>query len=77
MDAQPHPTDSDDFITIIGATMAEITGAFREQGLAERQFTIVHRTGRHRFTRVTDGTSEPMFEGEPLIAATFARRAGA
>jgi hypothetical protein len=76
MDAPQQPND-DDFITIIGATMAEITGAFREQGLAERQFAIVHRTGRHRFTRVTDGASETMFEGEPLIAATFARRAGA
>lgn len=76
MDAPQQPND-DDFITIIGATMAEITGAFRAQGLAERQFAIVHRTGRHRFTRVTDGASEQMFEGEPLIAATFARRPGA
>jgi len=74
MSQQLYNHDSDDFITIIAATMAEITDAFRAQGLAEREFAIVHRTGRHRFTRVNDGASEQMFEGEPLIAATFARR---
>jgi len=74
MTQQLHTHDGDDFISIIAATMAEITDAFRAQGLAEREFAIVHRTGRHRFTRVSDGAAEAMFEGEPLIAATFARR---
>lgn len=72
MSAQLQP-DHDEFVTIIGADMADITRSFRAQGLAEREFLVVHRTGRHRFTRVDGDATETMFEGEPMIAATFRR----
>ena len=65
---------SDDFITLIGADMAEINEAFRAQGLAEQDFAIVHRTGRHRFTRVDQAQHETMFDGRSMIAATYQRR---
>lgn len=68
-------TAEDEFITIIGADMAEITRAFQEQGLSDRQFAIVHRTGRHSFTMADAEGGTRMFEGRQLIAATYARRA--
>ena len=73
MDRMRQGNDCDEFITIIGASMAEIHAEFRAQGLADREFSIVHRIGRHRFTRVNGGGAEQMFEGRPMIAATFAR----
>ena len=63
----------DEFITIIGSDMSQITRAFREQGLSEQDFSMVHRAGRHRFTLVREGGSEDLFEGDTLVAATFAR----
>jgi hypothetical protein len=65
--------DRDEFITIIGANMAEITAEYQAQGLADREFSIVHRIGRHRFMRVNEGASEQMFDGQAMIAATFTR----
>ncbi len=73
MDQMRQSSDRDEFITIIGASMAEINAEFRAQGLADQEFSIVHRIGRHRFTRVNGEGSEPMFEGQPMIAATFTR----
>ncbi|CAM5767901.1 hypothetical protein LMIY3S_02318 [Labrys miyagiensis] len=73
MDQMRQSSECDEFITIIGANMAEINAEFRAQGLADREFSIVHRIGRHRFTRVSSGAAEEMFEGQPMIAATFVR----
>lgn len=71
---EPHGQD-EDFITIIAPTLAEVMDAYRAQGLAERQYAIVHRAGRHSFTLA--GQSVPattLFEGAPMVAATFSRR---
>jgi hypothetical protein len=73
MDQMQQSSDHDEFITIIGANMAEINAEFRAQGLSDRDFSIVHRIGRHRFTHVNGGGTQAMFEGQPMIAATFAR----
>lgn len=70
-------TQPDEFVTIIGRNVAEIANEFRAQGLAAQEFSIVHRIGRTRFTRVNGDKSEAVFEGEQLIAATFQRRQGA
>ena len=77
MEIRERPTDADEFITIIGASMADIANAVSAQGLASREFTIVHKIERHRFTVAKDGETSSMFEGRQLLAATFARRAGA
>jgi hypothetical protein len=77
MEIQERPSDADEFITIIGASMADIANAFSAQGLAMREFAIVHKIERHRFTVAKRGETEAMFEGQQLLAATFARRAGA
>lgn len=63
----------DEFVTIIGSDMAQITQAFRAQGLSAREFSIVHRAGRHRFTVAGAEGSSEMFEGQPLMAATYRR----
>ena len=76
MSQMHQSSECDEFITIIGASMAEINAEFRAQGLADREFSIVHKIGRHRFTRVNSGGAEHMFEGQPMIAATFARMRG-
>lgn len=65
----------EEFVTIIAASMAEVMNAFRAQGLAAQEYSIVHRAGRHQFTLASG--SEPstqLFDGEPMIAATFVRR---
>ena len=64
----------EEFVTIIGSDMEQITSAFQAQGLAEQHYAIVHRIGRHRFTIVNENGSNLMFEGRPLVAATYARR---
>jgi len=72
-----HTTEADEFITIVGADISEITREYHAQGLAERQYAIVHQAGKHRFTRVIDHKGESLFDGAALIAATFRRRASA
>ncbi len=72
MDLQHHgpEQEAEEFVTLIGADMDEIHAAFQSQGLAERHYFIVHRAGWHRFARHDSGA---MFEGRPMIAATFRR----
>jgi hypothetical protein len=72
MDLQhaPPAPETEEFVTLIGADMDEIHAAFQSQGLAERHYFIVHRAGWHRFARHDSGA---MFEGRPMIAATFRR----
>jgi hypothetical protein len=70
----PAHTQDDDFITIIAPTLAEVMEAFRAQGLAERQYAIVHRAVRHSFTLAGQSTTTTaLFDGAPMVAATFAR----
>ncbi len=64
----------EDFITIIAPTMAEVMESFKAQGLAARHYAIVHRAGKHSFTLAG---GQPLFDGAPMVAATFARRASA
>jgi hypothetical protein len=73
MEQSMQGNDRDEFITIIGANMAEINAEYRAQGLADREFSIVHKIGRHRFMRINEGATEEMFDGQPVIAATFTR----
>lgn len=74
MSGQARHTGFEEFITIIAPTMAEVMASFKAQGLAEREYSIVHRGGRHSFTMAG---GETLFDGAPMVAATFARRAEA
>lgn len=71
----PNTRDDDEFVTIIGRDAEEISKTFRTEGLAEQQFTIVHRIGRHRFAFADGGPVGGLFDGRPMLAATFARSA--
>ena len=75
---QNHAQGADqEFVTIIAPSFAEVMNAFRKQGLAEQDYAIVHRAGRHQFTLVSGfDQSQDLFDGEPMTAATFARRSG-
>lgn len=64
-------TVNEDFITIIAPSMAEVMASFKSQGLAERDYAIVHRGGRHSFTMAG---GQKLFDGVQMVAATFARR---
>ena len=68
---QTNDSPNEDFITIIAPSMAEVMASFKSQGLAERDYAIVHRGGRHSFTMAGGQT---LFEGAQMVAATFARR---
>ena len=77
MDTQQTPAPrpgGPDFITIIGRDMADITRQFLAGDLAGADYSIVHRAGRHQFTVVSDASTEALFDGRPMMAATFARR---
>lgn len=74
----PHEmsrTGNEDFITIIAPTMAEVMESFKAQGLAERDYAIVHRAGKHSFTLAGGGNPmTTLFDGAQMVAATFTRR---
>jgi hypothetical protein len=74
MNNKQSSDECDEFVTIIGATMADITAEFAAQKLSERKFSIVHKVGRHHFTQVAGNGSEALFGGQSMIAATFSRR---
>lgn len=64
-------TTNEDFITIIAPSMAEVMASFATQGLAEQDYSIVHRAGKHSFTMAS---GQKLFDGTQMVAATFARR---
>jgi len=68
----------EDFITIIAPTMADVMASYHAQGLAGRDYSIVHRAGRHSFTLAgAEAGGTALFDGAPMVAATFARAARA
>ncbi len=69
-----QPSGSEEFVTIVGGTAEEISQTFREQGLAEQDFTIVHRIGRHRLALPTGQDLLSLLDGRQLVAATYTRR---
>lgn len=70
-----HTDLNEDFITIIGHSLDEIMQSYHEQGLAEKRYIILHRTGRHSFKLSAEGNeTQLLFDGQAMIAATFVRR---
>ena len=69
-----EPQNEDEFVTIIGRDADEIGQTFRAEGLAVQQYAVVHRMGRHRFAFADGAEPGALFDGRPLVAATFARR---
>lgn len=63
-----------DYVTIIAGSMAEVMSQFKAQGLADKHYAIVHRVGQHRFTVANGPETISLFDGAPMVAATFARR---
>jgi len=63
----------EDFITIIAPTLAKVMQSYHAQGLAAQNYVIIHRPGSHSFTYVDEGTTR-LFDGTPMVAATFMRQ---
>lgn len=74
------PAVDEEFVTLIGGDAEEIGRAFKAQGLADQDFTIVHRIGRHRLAAAPGqdlGTLLTALADGTLVAATYARRSPA
>lgn len=76
MTAQPHTNGTEEFITIIGPTLGEVMRQYRDRGLAAAGYAITGQAGRHQFAVAGSNDSAVLFNGAPMVAATF-RRAGA
>lgn len=68
------PNGNEEFVTIVGDTAEDIAKAFRDQGLAEQDYTIVHRIGRHRLALTEGRDLSSLLDGRQLVAATYTRR---
>ncbi|MEM1399850.1 MAG: hypothetical protein AAGF58_08210 [Pseudomonadota bacterium] len=66
---------SDEYITIIAPTLKAAMDRFRETGLAKQGYSIAGPVGRHQFAFAGETDSAEMFDGMPMIAATFFRPA--
>jgi hypothetical protein len=73
-------TNSDqrvEYITIVGNSFDEVAEECRAQQLSEKKFAIVGPIQRHRFTMAGRDGNAASVNGQNLVTATFARRAGA
>ncbi|QIB35162.1 hypothetical protein [Ancylobacter pratisalsi] len=71
---QHHHNGDEEFVTIVGGDAEEIGRAFQAEGLADKDFTIVHRIGRHRFAMAPGRDVGSLLDGSALVAATYTRR---
>jgi len=73
IDNRPQATQ-DEYITIIARTVADAMRQFKAKELDKLGFAIVGPVDKHQFS-LADGreTATEMFEGMPMIAATFRR----
>lgn len=72
----PDP-QSEEYVTIIGADMNAVMRQFRAQGLDREGFAITGRIDRHRFEMADASGVHDLFDGTPMLAATFMRRVAA
>lgn len=72
---QSHPHQAEEFVTIIGANAEEISRTFHKDGLAAKGFAVLHRMGIHRFALPEGSPLAALMGNEPMLAATYMRRA--
>jgi hypothetical protein len=70
----PGSCDREEYLTIIGPTLSEVTAQFSARGLAAQGYAIIGKIGRHEFALVDGAASTELFAGAGLFAATFMRR---
>jgi hypothetical protein len=71
---EQQTTHRDEYITIIAPSAREVMHRFKEQGLAALGYAINGRMDRHQFAFADADQTTELFEGEPMVAATFVRR---
>lgn len=71
---QSHTSPAEEVITIIAASMAEVMRKFNEHNLAARGFMIAGQAARQTFTHAGETGAGDLFDGKPMLAATFIRR---
>lgn len=81
LDHHRQPTGSDprfeEYVTIIGPTMADVMRQFRAQHLDQEGYAIIGRIDRHRFEMADADGVRDLFDGTLMLAATFMRRVAA
>ena len=65
----------DEFVTIIASTLGDVMQQYRARGLAAAGYAITGQVGRHQFSVAASAGSADLFDGVPMVAATF-RRSG-
>ena len=69
-----HAQRDDEYITIIAPSVREAMRQFKERGLDVLGYAIVGKVVRQQFSLVGgEGTSD-MFEGAPMVSATWRRK---
>ena len=68
---------SEEYVTIIGPNMADVMRQFRAQHLDEEGYAITGRIDRHRFEMADATGVHDLFDGAPMLAATFVRSVAA
>lgn len=71
----PITSSEEEFVTIIGGDAEEIGRAFHAEGLAQQDFSVVHRIGRHRIALAPGQDIAALLDGRRLVATTYTRRA--
>lgn len=68
-------TETEEFVTIIAPTLGGVMQQFKARGLAAAGYAITGQVGRHQFALVAAEGSHDLFDGTPMMAATFRRPA--
>lgn len=72
----PNPA-SEEYVTIIGPNMTEVMRQFHDCGLNTKGYAIAGRVERHRFALADATGAHDLFDGTPMLAATFVRHRAA
>ena len=68
-----RPAPCDEYITVIGRSVSEVMAQFHAQDLSRRGFSILGKVGPHQFCIAQGDGTAPLFDGQQMVAATFAR----
>lgn len=65
--------ETEEFVTIIAPTLVGVMQQFKARGLAAAGYAITGQAGRHHFEVSDPAGNRDLFDGTPMMAATFRR----
>lgn len=63
----------EEFLTIIAPTLSDVMQQYKSRGLSAAGYAITGQAGRHQFSMAGPAGSTELFDGTPMVAATFRR----